>query len=601
MVPVPRTPTDSSHIAGTILSARSARAHHDGDLRDASRGHARLIEERAAKVLAVGEDIRLHRQERAARVDEVHARQPVLGRNLLRAQFLFNGHGEVRAALDGRVIGYDDARRARDDADAGHDARRLHRAAGALVHAVRPRAVTAPEKACLCVRAESAGDQRDLGRVAPASAGSPGSTSAFMRSRASSFPRALCAAALAPPPWEWRASRRRSSSRWPCMIAAFSGSLGRVNAELRRNDRRLALRRQRAHEARARLDLMTCRCRPKMFARVPRHGTKPLARNSGLDDGEAQHGGREAQHRSTAEVGALRRRESRGRVGAPADRLRVATGACRSGPFPRVGTGSVCARPRRCRWPTSSIGASRRPRARSARASSARAASRTRRPRLAAARTPCCSARVRAMSEASAQARARAERARGGGARCRSGGDRSAGRGGASRPPGKSETWKFTPPETPSSWAWTSPAAAGDDRGASAASTRAPRRARSRCRAPGASTATRASPGPATWLPPHGDVRRCRPAANGKWLFPEPTNSLLGRRNKAVQDHRMLSRLQALEERAAFGGRARAAIPTGRELTRSWGWQFRAARPAVGRRPRWRGPEFAGKIMRDVR
>ncbi len=120
-----------------VRSARSARAHHDGDLRDASRGHARLIEERAAKVLAVGEDIRLHRQERAARVDEVHARQPVLGRNLLRAQFLFNGHGEVRAALDGRVIGYDDARRARDDADAGHDARRLHRAAGALVHAVR--------------------------------------------------------------------------------------------------------------------------------------------------------------------------------------------------------------------------------------------------------------------------------------------------------------------------------------------------------------------------------------------------------------------------------------------------------------------------------
>jgi hypothetical protein len=60
-----------------------------------------------------GKTVVLHRQERAARVDEVDARQPVVQRDLLRAQVLLDRHGVVRAALDRRVVGDDDARAGR--------------------------------------------------------------------------------------------------------------------------------------------------------------------------------------------------------------------------------------------------------------------------------------------------------------------------------------------------------------------------------------------------------------------------------------------------------------------------------------------------------
>ena len=63
-----------------VRAACGARAHHDRDLRDALRRHPRLVEEDAAEVLAVGEDLGLEREERAARVDEVEAREPVLAR-----------------------------------------------------------------------------------------------------------------------------------------------------------------------------------------------------------------------------------------------------------------------------------------------------------------------------------------------------------------------------------------------------------------------------------------------------------------------------------------------------------------------------------------
>ena len=104
-----------------VGAAGGARAHHDRDLRDPLRRHPRLVEEDPAEVLAVGEDLGLQRQEGAARVDEVEARQPVLLRDLLRAQVLLHGEREVRAALDGRVVRDDHALAALDDADAGHD------------------------------------------------------------------------------------------------------------------------------------------------------------------------------------------------------------------------------------------------------------------------------------------------------------------------------------------------------------------------------------------------------------------------------------------------------------------------------------------------
>ena len=84
--------------------------------------HARLVEEDAAEVIAVGEDLGLQRQKRAARIDQVDARQAVLERDLLRAQVLLHGHRVVRAALDRRVVGDDQHLAARHAADAGDEA-----------------------------------------------------------------------------------------------------------------------------------------------------------------------------------------------------------------------------------------------------------------------------------------------------------------------------------------------------------------------------------------------------------------------------------------------------------------------------------------------
>jgi hypothetical protein len=100
----------------------SARAHHARDLRDALRGEVGLVEEDPAEVLPVGEHVVLHRQERAAGVDEVDARQPVLGGDGLGPEVLLHGDRVVRAALDGRVVRDDDGLLAAHPADAGDDA-----------------------------------------------------------------------------------------------------------------------------------------------------------------------------------------------------------------------------------------------------------------------------------------------------------------------------------------------------------------------------------------------------------------------------------------------------------------------------------------------
>ncbi len=112
-----------------VGAAGGAGAHDDGDLRNAERGHARLVVEDAAEVPLVREDLVLQRQERAAGIDQVDAGQMVLARDLLRAQVLLHRHGIVGAALDGGVVGDDDAFAAADAADAGDDAGGMHVAA----------------------------------------------------------------------------------------------------------------------------------------------------------------------------------------------------------------------------------------------------------------------------------------------------------------------------------------------------------------------------------------------------------------------------------------------------------------------------------------
>ena len=84
---------------------------HHGDLRDAGRGHARLIGKAAP---ALDEHLRLKEEIGAARFDEAHGRQFVLQCDLLHAQTFFHSHRRRRAALDGAVVGGNHA------ADAGH-------------------------------------------------------------------------------------------------------------------------------------------------------------------------------------------------------------------------------------------------------------------------------------------------------------------------------------------------------------------------------------------------------------------------------------------------------------------------------------------------
>jgi hypothetical protein len=107
---------------GHVRAACRARPHDHRDLRDALGGHRGLVEEDAAEVPLVGEDLVLHGQEGPARVDQVHTREAVLPRDLLRAQMLLDGHREVGAALDRGVVGHDDHLAPRDPADAGDDA-----------------------------------------------------------------------------------------------------------------------------------------------------------------------------------------------------------------------------------------------------------------------------------------------------------------------------------------------------------------------------------------------------------------------------------------------------------------------------------------------
>ena len=116
-----------------IGAARRARAHDHRDLRNAGGRQRRLIVEDAAEMLAVGKHFGLVRQVGAAGIDQIDARQPVLARDLLRAQMLLHRHRIIGAALDGGIVADDHAFAAGDPADAGDDAGAVD---GVVVHAV---------------------------------------------------------------------------------------------------------------------------------------------------------------------------------------------------------------------------------------------------------------------------------------------------------------------------------------------------------------------------------------------------------------------------------------------------------------------------------
>ncbi len=115
-----------------VRAARGARAHHAGDLRNAGGRHVGDVVEDPAEVLAVGKHVVLLGKEAAARIDQIDAGQAVLRRDLLRAQMLLHRHRVIGAALDGGVVGDDDAFAPRDPADPADHRGGVHVAA---VHA----------------------------------------------------------------------------------------------------------------------------------------------------------------------------------------------------------------------------------------------------------------------------------------------------------------------------------------------------------------------------------------------------------------------------------------------------------------------------------
>jgi hypothetical protein len=105
-----------------IGPACRARAHDGSNLRNALGRHVGLVEEDAAKVIAVREHLVLVGQVGPAAVHQVDARQPVCLGNLLGAQVLLHRHRIVGAALHRGIIGDDHDLAALDPPDACNDA-----------------------------------------------------------------------------------------------------------------------------------------------------------------------------------------------------------------------------------------------------------------------------------------------------------------------------------------------------------------------------------------------------------------------------------------------------------------------------------------------
>ena len=112
-----------------ISAAGGAAAHDDGDLGNAFGRHIGLIEEDAAEMFAVREDLVLHRQEGATGIHQIDAGQIVLACDLLRAEVLFDRHRKIGAAFDRGVVGNDHTFLALHPANAGDDPGRWHVAA----------------------------------------------------------------------------------------------------------------------------------------------------------------------------------------------------------------------------------------------------------------------------------------------------------------------------------------------------------------------------------------------------------------------------------------------------------------------------------------
>ena len=146
------------------------------------------------------------RQVGATRINEIDARQVVLGRDLLRPQMLFDGQREICPAFDSRIIRDDQHLAVGDAADAGNDA-------GARRFAV----------------VKTVGGQRsNLQERRPG-----GSRRCAIRSRGSSLPRCLCLVrAVSGPPSAASAVRARRRSAKARLCAAKTGERDEAEVSL---------------------------------------------------------------------------------------------------------------------------------------------------------------------------------------------------------------------------------------------------------------------------------------------------------------------------------------------------------------------------------
>src|SRR5262249_14170433 len=115
--------------------AGNAHAHDGGELRDPLGAHDRVVAKHAAKVVGIGEDIFLQREEDAGGIDQINRGKVVFDGDVLGTNDLFCGHREKRAGFDGGVVG-DDHEQAPANAAQARDGTCGRGAAPFLVHLV---------------------------------------------------------------------------------------------------------------------------------------------------------------------------------------------------------------------------------------------------------------------------------------------------------------------------------------------------------------------------------------------------------------------------------------------------------------------------------
>ena len=225
-------PLDDDRLVGhggNIGAAGGATAHDRGDLRDPGGGHGGLIVEDAPEMLAVGKHFVLRRQVGAAGIDEIDARQAVLARDFLRPQMLLDRHGKVGPALDGRVVGDDDAFAPLDPAHAGDDSRPgrvvvIHAQRGELREFEKRRSGV-QEQTRARARRELAAGGVAFARVRAATLGGRGDTGAQVRHKRARAPCVLP---------EFRRPRIQRAAQHRHVSPAFSSPRPRPVYRLRR-------------------------------------------------------------------------------------------------------------------------------------------------------------------------------------------------------------------------------------------------------------------------------------------------------------------------------------------------------------------------------